>query len=241
MVRKTGNRPLRVFTAGATREGLRACVQPFFEATGISVEAPTDHGHIIRTMVIDGRTDADAVMLPAHMIDDLTRRGLVSPNDQATIGTIRVGAAVRDSSALPDVRTLPALERTLRAAASIVITEAPSGRHMDAVIEEMGLRQELEDRITRYDTGTMVNEHIVRSRQEAEIAFGVATEILYFRDKGVRYAGPIPDAVQMAHVYRSGRLIRSERRNDLRLLFDYLSTADAKALFAETGVENGGT
>lgn len=228
---------LKVFTAGATREGLAACLPGFTAESRIDVDAPTNHGHLIREFAIAGETDADVVMLPSHMTDELTQRGLASAEDAITLGTIGIGAAVRTGAAHPGVSTMAALERALRAARSIVLTEAPSGKHMDALIDRLGLRAELEERITRYDTGTMVNEHLAAGPGDGEVGFGVATEILFFRDRGVDYAGPLPEEAQMRHVYRAVRLARSERIDDVRRLFEYLERPESRAAFAATGVE----
>lgn len=229
--------PLRIFTAGATREGIGACIGPFTEETGIAVVCETTHGHLIRDIVIAGETDADIVALPAHMIEDLRQRGLVGSADCIDLGTIRIGAAIREGQPPPDVSTVAALRQTMIRAPSIVLTEAPSGVHLDALIDSWGLRRELEARITRYDTGTMVNEHLVQSTIDDEIAFGVATEIIFFRDRGVAYAGPLPDEVQMSHDYVAATLARTDRAEDARRLFDYLETDEARAAFARTGVD----
>ncbi len=68
----------------------------------------------------------------------------------------------------------------------------------------------------------------------------MACEILFFRSKGVAYAGPLPDAVQMAAVYEAAMLTRSDRAEGARRLMDFLRTGTAQRAFAETGVETGG-
>ena len=132
---------------------------------------------------------------------------------------------------------MAAFETTLRNAASVVITEAPSGVHLERVFADLGLTQALEPRLMRFDTGTMVNLHLAASSMENEIAFGVATEILFFREKGVAYAGPLPEEVQMKNDYAAAMLTRSERRGDAKALMAFLMTDQARAAFAETGVE----
>ncbi|MDA0653226.1 MAG: substrate-binding domain-containing protein, partial [Proteobacteria bacterium] len=197
---------IRAYTAGATKEGLALCAARFEAETGIRIEAHTNHGHLIEEQVIAGQADDDIVLLPTAMIDNLAKRGLVAAEPRVTFGTIRIGAAVRDGVALPDVSTMAAFEQNLLAAQSIVLTEAPSGRHLDRVIAELGLADTLADRITRYDMGYMVNDHLVASTAEDEIGFGVATEISIYRDRGITYAGPLPDEIQMALEYQAAML-----------------------------------
>ena len=233
--------PLRVLTAGATREGLAACAAPFAAETGIPIATATTHGHLIRDRVLAGAAEADIVLLPADMIAGLAGRNLTAPGAAADIGTIAIGAAVRSGMPVPDVSTMEALEAALCAAGSIVLTEAPSGVHMDALIDRLGLRTALEPRIVRYDTGTMVNEHLAGSAAAAEIGFGVATEILFYRNRGVTYAGPVPEEVQMRLRYGAAALAGTGRIAEARRLLDYLATPAARRAFAETGVEQGET
>lgn len=228
---------LDIFTAGATREGIAACAGVFCDSTGVALDIATNHGHLIRERILAGETDADVVMLPVAWIDELAGQGLASPDIQASLGVIGVGVAVRDGVAVPDVSSLAALKQSLLDADSIVITEAPSGVHLEAVFETLGLTAALADKITRYDTGTMVNEHLVAGTSPGEIGFGVTTEIMFFRDRGVRPGGPIPDEVQMAVDYRAALLTRSDKVDEARILMAFLATPEARVAFAATGVQ----
>ncbi|NKB21888.1 MAG: hypothetical protein GKS01_15455 [Alphaproteobacteria bacterium] len=227
---------IKAFTAGATREGLSLCSGPFAAQTGITIEAHTNHGHVIEQEVTAGNVDDDIVLLTTGMIDHLAGQKLVDVSTRTTLGTIRIGAAVRDGAPVPDVSTTEAVKNVLLSAKSIVLTEAPSGVHMDRLIVEMGLDQQLADRITRFDTGTMVNEHLAASSAEQEIAFGVATEILFFRNKGMDYAGPLPNEMQMALDYEAVMLSGCRKLDAVKKLFTYLRSAEANTLFAQTGV-----
>ena len=228
---------LKILTAGATREGLALCAAPFEQRSGIRIEADTTHGHLIEQRVRVGEADHDMVLLPSAMIENLIGLGLALEDFCASLGRIRVGAAVRDGVTPPDVSTMDGLERTLMEARSIVLTLAPSGRHMERLIASLGLTDQVADRIVRYDTGSMVNDHLVASDADGEVAFGVATEISFYRDRGVTYAGPIPDEVQMALDYDAAMLAQSERREEGATLLAYFGTEVARRAFASTGVD----
>jgi len=227
---------IRAFTAGATREGLSLCSVPFAAQTNITIEAHTNHGHVIEQEVTAGNVEDDIVLLPTAIIDELAKNKLVDSSTRTPIGTIRIGAAVREGVPTPDVSTLTSVTQTLFSAKSIILTEAPSGVHMDRVITELGLGHKLADRITRYDTGTMVNGHLSTSTANNEIAFGVATEILFCRNKGVRYAGPLPDEMQMALDYEAVMLKSCQKPDAVNEFFTFLKTEESQKLFAQTGV-----
>ena len=228
---------LKAFTAGATKEGLVLCATQFEDRTGIRIEAHTTHGHLIEEQIIAGEVQDDIVLLPSAMIDNLATRRLVSPEPRVTLGTIKIGAAVRHGMPLPAVSSMAAFEKTLLAARSIVITQAPSGMHLDRVIAELGLADEIADRITRYDMGYMVNDHQVASTADDEIGFGVATEFSFYRDRGITYAGPLPEEIQMALEYQVAMVTGSDQIAAIRQLFEFLTTTEARVGFAETGVE----
>jgi molybdate transport system substrate-binding protein len=228
---------LDIFSPGATLEGITALAKPFAAASGITLSIVTDHGHNILSQALAGEADADVVLLNEAMMGKLTEAGLADADIRARIGTVRVGAAVKAGRARPDVSTMEALTRTVLGAGSIVITSAPSGKHMDALFRELGLSDVLETKISRYSSGTEVNEHLLASDAEDEVAFGVVTEIMAFRDKGVDFAGVIPDVVQMAHVYGAALLTRSDKREATQALMDFLGTDAARDAFTPTGVE----
>jgi molybdate transport system substrate-binding protein len=229
---------LKILTAGATREGLALCAAPFEQRTGIRIDADTTHGHLIERQVRADESDHDIVLLPSAMIENLIGLGLALEESCVSLGRISVGAAVRDGVTPPDVSTMDGLERTLAGAGSIVLTLAPSGWHMERVIASLGLEEQVAGRIIRCDTGAMVNDHLVASEAVGEVAFGVATEILFRRDSGVTYAGPIPDEVQMALDYDAVMLARSRKHAEAGALLAFLATRAGRVAFAKTGVEN---
>lgn len=228
---------LKIYTAGATREGVGSLAGAIERELGIGIETPTNHGHLITQHVKSGATDADIIMVTEAMLEELAEEELVDLAVTAPLGTIRIGAAVRHGEPLPDVSTMGAFGAALRAAKSIVITEAPSGVHLERVFANLGLTAVLEPRLIRYDTGTMVNQHLAASTTAGEIAFGVATEILFFREKGVAWAGPLPEEIQMVNCYVAAKLTRSDKTTEARALMDYLTTDAARAAFTATGVE----
>ena len=83
----------------------------------------------------------------------------------------------------------------------------------------------------------MVNENLLASTDAAEIYFGVATEILFFRDRGFRYAGPLPDEMKMALDYESVMLRNCQKTDAVEMRIAFLKTEESQNLFAQTGVD----
>ena len=106
--------PLKVLSAGSTLYGLRPCAELFTRNSGIPVEVATDHGHNIHRAALRGEADADLVLLPADMIASIVSAGLAEQASVVPIGTVRIGAAVREGAPRPDIATMEALRTRAR-------------------------------------------------------------------------------------------------------------------------------
>lgn len=237
MTPNAGGKGLKVLSAGSTLYGLRPCAEVFARKAGIPVQVATDHGHNIHRAVLRGKVDADIVVLPADMIAALAAADLADGETIIPIGTVRIGAAVRADAPLPDVSTMAALRHALIAADSILLTLAPTGDHMMRVIAQLGLSEATAGKLKRFETSTLVNRHLVENAGAGAIGFGPATEILSWRRKGVVYAGPIPDEVQVVLPYAAAMLTHTQAGDAARMLLKFLATPEARRHFAESGVE----
>ena len=85
---------MKIFSAGSTLYGLRACAEMFGRERGIPVQVATDHGHHIHQAALRGEADADVVLLPADMIAVLAAAGVADGGTKVAIGSVRIGAAV---------------------------------------------------------------------------------------------------------------------------------------------------
>jgi molybdate transport system substrate-binding protein len=184
-----------------------------------------------------GEADADVVALPADMIAALAAAGLADRDTTVAIGAVRIGAAVRADAPRPDVATMAALRRALLAADAVLLTLAPTGDHLARVIAQLGVADAIAGKLARFETSTLLNRHLVESAGPGAIGFGPATEIHAWCDKGVAYAGAIPDEVQVVLPYAAAMLTRTQAREAARALLAFLATPAARQHFRASGVE----
>jgi molybdate transport system substrate-binding protein len=237
MTPNAGGKGLKALSAGSTLYGLRPCAEVFAHNVGIPVQVATDHGHSIHRRALRGEADADVVVLPADMIAALAAAGIADKATIIPIGAVRIGAAVRVDAPLPDVSTMAALRHALLAADAVLLTLAPTGDHLMRVIARLGLAEAISRKLGRFETSTLLNRHLVESAGPRAIGFGPATEILSWRDKGVGYAGAIPDEVQVVLPYAAAMLTRTQSGEHARALLAFLATAEARGHFLASGVE----
>jgi len=228
---------LKVLSAGSTLYGLRPAAAEFARATGIAVDVATDHGHNIHKAVLDGSADADVVLVPADWADEIVSAGRAATDSLIDIGTVRIGAAVRDGAPRPDVASMAALHQALVAADAVLLTRAPTGDHLLKVIDRLGLSAAVGAKLERFDTATLLNKHLAEAASPATLGFGPATEILVWRGKGVAHVGAIPGEIQIIMPYKAAMLTRTGASSEARRLLAYLTTPDARAHFRASGVE----
>jgi molybdate transport system substrate-binding protein len=221
---------LRILSAGSTLHGLRAC-KPQIEQTAGPCEIATDHGHNIVEKVKRGEADADAVVLPADMIDELTARGLV--RGKTMLGTVGIGGVIREDARVPDISTMDLLRKALFEADAVLLTLAPTGDHLIEVIGRLDLGEKLAARIERFDTSTKLNLALA-ARSDNALGFGPETEIR--AGTGVRWIGDVPDEIQIALPYAAAMLSDTRARDAAERLLGLLTTATARKAFARTGV-----
>jgi ABC-type molybdate transport system substrate-binding protein len=228
---------IKVLSAGSTLYGLRPCAEIFARDSGTQVDVATDHGHSIHHAALRGEADADVVVLPSDMVAALVAAGLADAETVIAIGSVRIGAAVRADAPQPDVSTMAALRQALAAADAVLLTLAPTGDHLIQVVARLGLTDAVAGKLERFATSTLLNHYLVESADRAAIGFGPATEIKSGRDKGVVYAGAIPDEVQVVLPYSAAMLTRTQAPEQARALLDFLTTAEARRHFLASGVE----
>lgn len=230
-------RSLKVLSAGSALYGMRPCAEAFTRRTGITVTVSTDHGHNIHKAALEGRADADVVLVPTEWADEIIARDNAERGTMVAIGAVRIGAAVREDAPRPDVSTMEALRRSLVAADSVLLTLAPTGDHLMKVIERIGLTDTVKGKLKRFDTATLLNKHLAEAAGPRALGFGPATEIMVWRGKGVAWGGAIPDKIQIVLPYSGAMLTRTQAKADARALLAFIATPEARKHFLDSGVE----
>src|ERR1700722_17301680 len=185
---------LKVLAAGGMQPGLNAAAKVFRAKTGIEAkftyEPPVDLGRRVA-----GGEAADIVVSSPPVIADLTRTGKVLGDGQMHLGRVGVGVVVRDGAPLPDVSSPPALKGSLLDAEAVVYNTASSGTYIDGMLKKIGVFDQIQSKLIRLWDGTAVMHHLMEGKAK-EFGFGGITDILLYRDRGLRLVGPLPAEIQ---------------------------------------------
>ena len=182
------------------------------------------------TVKIKAGTDADLVIAPAPVIDELVHAGkLVRRID---VFHSAIGIAVRAGAPRPDIGSAAALKRALLAARSVACSTGPSGTVFTAVIERLGLTEALRSKTIRVE-GVPVGAVVARG--EAEIGVQQIAEFLPVA--GIDIVGPLPAGLQEAIVYSSGLTANARDPDGARAVLAFLASPEAVPVIKAKGMQ----
>ena len=224
---------INLLSAGAVKPGLVKVLDAF----------QRDCGHLVKPQFatapafIKRFTDSesvDVVIAPLAVLDKLVTLETIA-GEPATIGRIGVGIMMREGSLQPKIATVEELKQSLLSADSLVYNQASTGIYLDALLERLGIRAQVESKSTRYPDFAGVLSHMMKGKS-GEIAFGATTVIAENARNGLQFAGPLPDEVQNYTRYMAALTTRGASNATARQFFTYLLSPLSKALFAAAGI-----
>jgi molybdate transport system substrate-binding protein len=229
-----GAAELKVLAAGGMRPGLNAAALAFRERTGIeskfTYEPPVDLGRRVA-----GGEAADIVVSSPAVVAELTKTGKVLTDGQMHLGRVGVGVVVREGAPLPDISTPQALKASLIAADAVVYNTASSGTYIDGMLRRIGAYDLIESKLVRLWDGTAVMHHLMEGKGK-EFGFGGITDILGYRDRGLRLVGPLPADIQNYASYNAAVIATAPNPEAAKAFLAYLASPEGRALFVANGI-----
>lgn len=225
---------LSVLSAGAIEPGVTNAVTAFQQETGHKVRLQFNTAPQIRKKMADGEA-WDVVIAPPALLDELSQSIRLGA-ERMPVGRVGLGVVVRSDAPMPNMTSVESLKQALLQSESLVFNRASTGIYLEGLLRKMGIWPELEARTTRYPDGASVMEHVLHGKGR-EIGFGAITEILLYRDKGLKLVGPLPTEVQNYTRY-SGTVIEGGKEQAVAQSFvRYLGGPVGRSLFAAAGIE----
>ena len=229
---------LRILSAGAAQAVTERIIDAFRRETGHEVAA--DFGAVgAMKAKVEGGQPVDVITLTQPMIDELIGAGFVVPGSRFDLGRVGTGVAVRAGTPVPDVSEAGLRER-IRSASVIVFPDpatATAGKVVMQLMEKLGVLEDVRARFKYFPNGYAAMAWLAQTTGEGELGITQVTEIL--PNKGVAYAGPLPDAYQMKAIYSIGVAAKAADPGLARDFVARFRTAETKALLREAGYELG--
>ena len=225
---------LRVLSAGAMQPGLIAVAPEFRRQSGHELKVTYAIASELRRRIGGGEI-ADVVLAPVAAIAELENGGRVAAEGQVAVGRVGAGVVARNGAPMPGVGSAEALKRSLLDADSVVYNRASSGVYIETMLKKIGIYERIRDKLIRYDDGTAVMHHLMRGAGR-EFGFGGITDILMYRDQGLRLVGPLPEEIQNYTAYTAALITASPHPDAAQALLQFLASPPGKALFSINGI-----
>src|SRR5690606_26684876 len=146
------------------------------------------------------------------------------------------GLAVRAGAPRPDISSVDALVRALRAARSIAYSASVSGTYLaDELLPRLGLADELAGKTMRVE-GERVGDVVARG--DAELGFQQISELVTV--PGVDYVGPLPDEAQYVSTFSAGIAVGARAPDAARALVEFLASPALGPIVERYGLEQTG-
>ena len=175
----------------------------------------------------------DMVIVTSEVLDSLQKEHALSPGSGTPLARVGIGIAINQNAPVPDLSTPEALKRTLLAAKSVVYIDpktGTSGKHVLAVFQKLGIEKDMAAKTT-LGQGGYITEPV--GRGEIELGIHQISEILPV--KGVKLAGPLPEALQKYTVYVAAPVPSTTTQAAVKELIGYLSSPAARGRLSAAG------
>jgi molybdate transport system substrate-binding protein len=224
---------ITVLSGGAIEPGLKAAAAAFEKATRYTVKVTFNTTPQIVKRIGGGDT-FDVVIAPPAAVKELSAVGKVEGGG-VNVGRVGLGVVVRPGAPVPDISNAEAIKRAVLDAESIVFNRASSGLYFEGLLKKMGIYEQIESRTSRYADGASVMEHLLKGKGK-EVGFGPITEILQYKEKGLRLLGPLPAEIQNYTSYIAVPMSASSNKEAAQAFVRFLG-GPGKPLFVAAGIE----
>jgi molybdate transport system substrate-binding protein len=231
IVNSASAQEVRVLSAGAVEPGLRAALALYPEKAALTFNTAPQ----IRERIEKKGEQFDVVVAPPAVIDAFAQAGRVE-SERAMLGKVGQGIAVRPDAPMPDVSSVDAMKRALLEAESVVFNRATGGQYIESMLRKIGVYDQIEKKTTRYASAGEVMDHLLKGKGR-ELGFAPIPEITLYKEKGVRFAGPLPADVQQYNAYVAAPMRGAANPQAAAALVRFLDTPPAKQALVSGGVE----
>ena len=224
---------LKVLSAGAVKRGVTRVAAAFENDSGHKVEIEFTPVPEVRRRRAAGET-ADLVVASPAVLDELAALGRIDAASRGFLGRSRVGVVIHTDAPQPSLADTAAVKALLLGASHVVRNEGSSGVYAEKLFGKLGLAAAGAN-IVVVKTGSDIMRYVADHPSRA-VGLAQISELMVMIDKGcaVRLAAPLPDEIQNMTHYDAAAITGAPAA--AAELARRLASAEAKKIFAETGI-----
>jgi molybdate transport system substrate-binding protein len=228
---------VKVMISGGLTAAYKALVPEFEKATGNTVVTAYGPSMGTTTNAIPVRLErgepVDVLILVGYALDDLIKKGKATADSKVELVRSPIGIAVKAGAPKPDISSVDALTRSLKAAKTVAYSDSASGVYVSTeLFARLGIADEMKGK-ARMIPATPVGEIVAHG--DAEIGFQQISELKPV--EGIDIVGPLPAEVQKITVFSAGISSTSKEPDAAKALINFLSSAQAAPVLVKSGLD----
>jgi molybdate transport system substrate-binding protein len=228
---------VKVMISGGLTAAYKALIPEYERASGNTVV--TAYGPSMGTtqnaipVRLERGEPVDVLILVGYALGDLIKQGKAVAESRVDLVRSPIGIAVKAGAPKPDITTVDALTRTLKAAKTIAYSDSASGVYVGTeLFSRLGITEEMKDK-ARKIPATPVGEIVAHG--DAEIGFQQISELIPV--EGIDIVGPLPAEVQKITIFSAAVSTTAQQPDAARSLINFLASPQAAPVLVKSGLE----
>jgi molybdate transport system substrate-binding protein len=226
---------LKVFVGGAMTETVEKIGANFAKASGNKVDYVSDTTGALQRRLATGEK-ADILVVTAAGLDALEKENRIAPGTRTPLVRALIGVAMRPNGAPPDLSSPDTFKASLLRARSVSYVNpmagGTSGTYFEGLMKRMGIYDEMKPKIVYRNQGSEVADAVAKG--DAEIGISFIAELA--PNRGVKVAGPLPEAVQSPTDYVAAVTSVSANPDAARGFIQAMTSPSGASIFKAAGL-----
>jgi molybdate transport system substrate-binding protein len=226
---------LKIFVGGAMTQTVEKIGANYAKASGNTLDYVSDTTGALQKRLAAG-DKADVVVVTAAGLDALEKENRIAAGTRTQLVRALIGVAMSPKGAAPDLSSVDTLKSSLLKARSVSYVNpaagGTSGTYFEGLMKRMGIYDQMKPKIVYRNQGSEVADAVAKG--EAEIGISFIAELA--PNKGVKIAGPLPDAIQSPTDYVAAVTTMSANPDAARGFIRAMTSPSGAQVFKAAGL-----
>jgi molybdate transport system substrate-binding protein len=231
---------IRVLCSAAMAEIVHDLGDAYARSTGREVRPEFTRSPLVRERIGAGEPFDVAVTTQSH-IEALAGAGKVVADTVTVVARSLIGMAVRAGQPKPDIGSVDAFVRTLRAAKSIACADpafgTASGLYLVELFDRLGLAAELKSKLRLIGAAGGAPVVVCAAVEDGSAELGIQQIAEIVSVDGVDLVGPLPPAIQQVTAFAAAITAAARNPGLARDFLGFAASPAARAAFEAHGME----
>jgi molybdate transport system substrate-binding protein len=232
---RAGAAELKVFVGGAMTETVEKIGANFAKTSGNKLDYVSDTTGALQKRLAAGEK-ADVLVVTAAGLDSLEKESRIASGTRTQLVRALIGVAMRPNGTAPDLSSPDNFKASLLKVRSVSYVNpmagGTSGSYFEGLMRRMGIYDQMKPKIVYRNQGSEVAEAVAKG--DAEIGISFIAELA--PNKGVKIAGPLPDAIQSPTDYVAAVTSGSGNPDAARAFIQAMTGPSGAAIFKAAGL-----